>query len=105
MVCSFRFGDQEGLIEKVVFEKRYERSSGSKCKNPEVEACFSFLKYIKATSMSGVRCEVSRGRCIREKRGPDLVGPCNDFSFYSECDWKPLKALSQGLLCSHVGNK
>lgn len=83
-VCSFKSGDQEGLIEKVIFEKRYERGSGSKCKDPEVEACLSFLKYIKATNMSGVRSEVSRGRCIKEKTGPDLLGPCNDFSFYLE---------------------
>lgn len=82
-VYSFQSGDK-GLIEKVLLENRYERGSENKCKDPEVEACLSFLKYMKATSMSGVRSEVSRGGCIKEKRGPDLVGPCNDISFHPE---------------------
>lgn len=32
-VCSLKSGDQEGLIEKVIFEKREERGSGRKCRD------------------------------------------------------------------------
>lgn len=83
-VCSLKSSDQEGLIEKVIFEKREERGSGGKCRDQEVKSCLPFLKYNKATNMSEVRSEVSRGRCIKEKTGLELVGPCNDFVFYPE---------------------
>lgn len=30
----------EGLIGKVIFENRSKRGGGSRCKDPEVEACY-----------------------------------------------------------------
>lgn len=55
-VCNFKSSDGEGLIEKMLFEKRPESGGGNKCKDPEVEAYLSFFgKYIEAADIGEVR--------------------------------------------------
>lgn len=98
-VCSLKSSDQEGLIEKVIFEKREERGSGGKCRDQGVKSCLPFLKYNKATNMSEVRSEVSRGRCI------NLLDLVMTLSFILSEIRSHSKALNQGLLCSHMGSK